>query len=187
MSEVAVKNTAAEAQHVLEALGLSARNSGVCGKAWVASPKGEVIASVNPATGEVLAEVVCATEEEYEAVIADTQEVFTRWRLLPAPKRGEIIRQIGEEFRAYKEPLGQLISLEVGKVLSEGLGEVQEAIDICDFAVGLSRQLYGFTMHSERPDHRMYEQWHPLGPVGIITAFNLPCSKSPTCPTATWR
>lgn len=176
MSNAAVKNSYSNISAILKELGLSARNSGVCGKAWVASPKGEVISSVNPATGEVLAEIICATETEYEQVIAESQEAFTRWRMLPAPKRGEIIRQLGEEFRRYKEPLGQLISLEVGKILSEGLGEVQEAIDICDFAVGLSRQLYGKTMHSERPDHRMYEQWHPLGAIGIITAFNFPCA-----------
>lgn len=176
MSEAVVRNTTVDAKNVLAELGLTERNSGVCGKSWVAEPKGEVISSINPATGEVLAEIMCATEADYEAVVADTQEVFTRWRLLPAPKRGEIIRQIGDEFRKYKEPLGQLISLEVGKVLSEGLGEVQEAIDICDFAVGLSRQLYGKTMHSERPEHRMYEQWHPLGAVSIITAFNFPCA-----------
>ena len=111
---------------------------------------------------------------KYEEIISSAQDAFKSWRKVPAPNRGEIVRQIGNELRLKKEPLGQLVSYEMGKSLQEGLGEVQEMIDICDFAVGLSRQLYGLTMHSERPDHRMYEQWHPLGVVGIISAFNFP-------------
>src|SRR5438046_2130568 len=110
----------------------------------------------------------------YEEVIKAAQEAFLTWRMIPAPRRGEIVRQIGESLREYKEPLGKLVSYEMGKSLQEGYGEVQEMIDICDFAVGLSRQLHGLTMHSERPAHRMYEQWHPLGIVGIISAFNFP-------------
>ncbi|MFM2207272.1 MAG: hypothetical protein RL213_1247, partial [Bacteroidota bacterium] len=115
-----------------------------------------------------------ATPEDYEAAMKSASEAFKTWRAMPAPKRGEIVRQIGDELRKFKEPLGKLVSYEMGKSLQEGLGEVQEMIDICDFAVGLSRQLYGLTMHSERPKHRMYEQWHPLGTVGIISAFNFP-------------
>ena len=115
-----------------------------------------------------------ATAEDYERVAAVTVEAFREWRTWPAPRRGEIVRQLGEELRRHKEDLGRLVTLEVGKILSEGLGEVQEMIDMADLAVGLSRQLYGLTMHSERPQHRMYEQWHPLGPVGIITRLQLP-------------
>ncbi|MCI5064661.1 aldehyde dehydrogenase family protein [bacterium] len=135
---------------------------------------GGVFQSLSPTDGAVLGVVQQATEKEYEQVIADGAETFQRWRVLPAPQRGEIIRQVGERLREEKEALGTLISLEMGKILSEGLGEVQEAIDIADFAVGLSRQLYGLSMHSERPSHRMYEQWHPLGTVGVISAFNFP-------------
>ena len=111
---------------------------------------------------------------EYEAVIARASATFEAWRMLPAPKRGDIVREIGNELRVHKHDLGALVSLEMGKILPEGLGEVQEMIDIADFASGLSRQLYGLTMHSERPGHRMYEQWHPLGVVGVISAFNFP-------------
>src|SRR5947209_14951143 len=111
---------------------------------------------------------------DYELVVSRASEAFQEWRMLPAPKRGEIVREIGNELRAHKHDLGALVTLEMGKILPEGLGEVQEMIDICDFAVGLSRQLYGLTMHSERPGHRMYEQWHPLGIVGVISAFNFP-------------
>ncbi|MBA43745.1 MAG: aldehyde dehydrogenase family protein [Magnetococcales bacterium] len=164
-----------ELESVFNELGLSAVNSGTCGKEWKkADPKAEKLTSYNPATGEALADVICSTEEDYEKVTQEAQEAFKEWRKLPAPKRGEIIRQLGEAYREHKEALGKLHSLEVGKITSEGLGEVQEVIDICDFATGLSRQLYGLTMHSERPEHRMYEQWHPLGVVGIITAFNFP-------------
>lgn len=130
--------------------------------------------SRSPINGSVLGEVNQASPEDYENLIQQCQTAFLFWRKQPAPVRGEIIRQIGQEFRNHKTQLGQLVSIEMGKSLQEGLGEVQEIIDICDFAVGLSRQLYGLSMHSERPQHRMYEQWHPLGIVGIISAFNFP-------------
>ena len=130
----------------------------------------------SPIDGSVLADVEQATKETYETIILKAQKAFLEWRSIPAPKRGEIIRQIGDSFRLHKKDLGALISLETGKLLQEGLGEVQEIIDICDFAVGLSRQLYGLTMHSERIDHRMYEQYHPLGMIGIISAFNFPAA-----------
>ncbi|MFD0794649.1 aldehyde dehydrogenase family protein [Mucilaginibacter litoreus] len=129
---------------------------------------------VSPVDGQKIASVTFATEEEYDAVIDTATNAFKSWRLIPAPKRGEIVRQIGEQLRAHKQQLGTLVSYEMGKSLQEGYGEVQEMIDICDFAVGLSRQLYGLAMHSERPGHRMYEQHHPLGIVGIISAFNFP-------------
>jgi aldehyde dehydrogenase (NAD+) len=129
---------------------------------------------VSPVDAQVIANVTMATPAEYHQVIEKAQAAFVEWRKIPAPKRGEIVRQLAERIRFYKEPLGKLVSYEMGKSLQEGLGEVQEMIDICDFAVGLSRQLYGLTMHSERPGHRMYEQYHPLGIVGIISAFNFP-------------
>jgi aldehyde dehydrogenase (NAD+) len=132
------------------------------------------IVSYNPATGSELGRVPLASIADYEAVISKASATFERWRMLPAPQRGEIVRQIGEELRASKDDLGKLVSLEAGKILAEGRGEVQEMIDIADFACGLSRQLYGLSMHSERPGHRMYEQWHPLGVVGVISAFNFP-------------
>ncbi len=132
------------------------------------------ISSHTPIDGKVIANVSLTTEDEYEQVVQKAQEAFKMWREVPAPRRGEIVRQIGDKLREYKEPLGKLVSYEMGKIYQEGLGEVQEMIDICDFAVGLSRQLYGLSMHSERPRHRMYEQWHPLGVVGIISAFNFP-------------
>ena len=135
---------------------------------------GEIIESYSPVDGTLIAKVKSSTKEDYEAVMEKATEAFKSWKLVPAPKRGEIVRQMGDELRKYKEPLGQLVSYEMGKSLQEGLGEVQEMIDICDFAVGLSRQLYGLTMHSERPMHRMYEQYHPVGVVGIISAFNFP-------------
>ena len=128
----------------------------------------------SPVDGKKIASVNFSSQEDYDKVVNTAQEAFTTWRKIPAPKRGEIVRQIGEALRANKEALGTLVSYEMGKSLQEGLGEVQEMIDICDFAVGLSRQLYGLTMHSERPQHRMYEQWHPLGVIGIISAFNFP-------------
>ena len=159
---------------ILNRLGLSESNSGACGTEWIASPAGGELVSLNPATGEPLARVMMAAEDDYERIIDDSCTVFARWRALPAPKRGEIVRQIGEELRLHKDDLGALVSLEMGKILAEGKGEVQEMIDIAEFAVGLSRQLYGLTMHSERPGHRMYEQWHPLGVVGVISAFNFP-------------
>ncbi len=135
---------------------------------------GEVIESTTPITGELIAKVKATTKEEYEQVMATADTAFKQWRLMPAPQRGEIVRQYGLKLREKKEALGKLVSLEMGKSLQEGWGEVQEMIDICDFAVGLSRQLHGLTMHSERPSHRMYEQWHPMGTVGIISAFNFP-------------
>ena len=131
-------------------------------------------AIISPANGEIIASVRFANEGDYKDIVQTAESAFLIWRNMPAPKRGEIIRQYGNVLREYKEPLGKLVSYEMGKILQEGLGEVQEMIDICDFAVGLSRQLYGLTMHSERPEHRMYEQWHPLGIVGIISAFNFP-------------
>ncbi len=134
----------------------------------------DYLQSHSPVDGALIGSVSQTTREQYEDVLRKAQEAFLVWREIPAPKRGEIVRQYGEALRRYKEPLGQLVSYEMGKSLQEGLGEVQEMIDICDFAVGLSRQLYGLTMHSERPHHRMYEQWHPLGVVGIISAFNFP-------------
>ncbi|MDP6053733.1 MAG: aldehyde dehydrogenase family protein, partial [Candidatus Latescibacteria bacterium] len=130
--------------------------------------------SYNPTTGEAIAGIRQATPEVYNRVVDYAQSTFESWRMLPAPKRGDMIRDLGNVLREYKEPLGELVSLEMGKIHVEGMGEVQEMIDICDFSVGLSRQLYGLTIMSERPQHRMYEQWHPLGVVGIITAFNFP-------------
>jgi aldehyde dehydrogenase (NAD+) len=158
----------------LSALQVQAKNKGVStGTKWIAS-KGATIESFSPVDGKLIGAVKSADKESYEAVIAKAQEAFVEWRTWPAPKRGEVVRQIGEELRANKQAVGELVSYEMGKSLQEGLGEVQEMIDICDFAVGLSRQLHGLTMHSERPGHRMYEQYHPLGIVGIISAFNFP-------------
>ena len=136
--------------------------------------KGKRIESYSPVDGKLIASVNGATKSDYEKVISTAEKAFKEWRLIPAPKRGEIVRQVGEQLRKYKQSLGQLVSYEMGKSLQEGLGEVQEMIDICDFAVGLSRQLYGLTIQSERPNHRMMEQWHPLGIVGVISAFNFP-------------
>ncbi len=160
-------------QEILKTLGLEAVNAGTStGLKFMGS--GEVISSYSPVDGKHIADVKSTTKEEYEQVILTAQKAYQEWRLIPAPKRGEIVRQFGEKLRAKKDALGRLVSYEMGKSLQEGWGEVQEMIDICDFAVGLSRQLYGLTMHSERPGHRMYEQWHPLGVVGIISAFNFP-------------
>lgn len=159
---------------ILKNLGVEASNPGAAiGSKWLPT-KGEVITSFSPVDGKAIAEVRLADADAYEKVVRAAQEAFLEWRLVPAPQRGEIVRQIGLELRKHKDDLGTLVSYEMGKSLQEGLGEVQEMIDICDFAVGLSRQLYGLTMHSERPLHRMYEQWHPLGIVGIISAFNFP-------------
>src|SRR5258708_823013 len=135
---------------------------------------GEELTSFNPATGKELGRVRLADEEDYDDVVYEAAKTFERWRMLPAPQRGEIVREIGEELRDAKDELGTLVTLEMGKILAEGKGEVQEMIDIADFATGLSRQLYGLSMHSERAGHRMYEQWHPLGVVGVISAFNFP-------------
>ncbi|RYY51127.1 MAG: aldehyde dehydrogenase family protein [Chitinophagaceae bacterium] len=158
----------------LKELGLAGTNPGVStGQNWVKS-KGEKISSFSPVDGKEIGSVTGADRAAYDAVVLKAQQAFEEWRTWPAPKRGEIVRQVGEELRRQKEPLGRLVSYEMGKSLQEGLGEVQEMIDICDFAVGLSRQLHGLTMHSERPGHRMYEQYHPLGIVGVISAFNFP-------------
>ena len=158
----------------LQQLNVNAINKGVStGTQWIEST-GSAIESYSPVDGKLIGSVVAADATSYQTVIATATKAFEEWRMMPAPKRGEIVRQVGDALREYKEPLGQLVSYEMGKSLQEGLGEVQEMIDICDFAVGLSRQLYGLTMHSERPLHRMYEQWHPLGTVGIISAFNFP-------------
>ncbi|MDB5390125.1 MAG: NAD-dependent aldehyde dehydrogenase [Planctomycetaceae bacterium] len=158
---------------VLSRLGLSEINPGAFARDWLKCHGPELV-SLNPATGQPLGKVVTATHDEYETVIRTASESFLKWRLLPPPQRGEIIRQIGMSLRQHKADLGLLVTLETGKILTEGQGEVQEMIDMCDYAVGLSRQLFGLTMASERPSHRMFEQWHPLGPVGIITAFNFP-------------
>ena len=168
------ETTTTEIQEILSQLGIEEMNNGAStGGKWFKT-SGEKIDSISPVDGKLIASVNAATEADYEAVILKAQEAFLEWRMIPAPKRGEIVRQLAEKIRFYKEPLGKLVSYEMGKSLQEGLGEVQEMIDICDFAVGLSRQLYGLTMHSERPGHRMYEQYHPLGIVGIISAFNFP-------------
>ncbi|SDM89799.1 L-piperidine-6-carboxylate dehydrogenase [Pedobacter antarcticus] len=160
---------------ILSNLGIQELNPAYStGSQWGGSTQDKIIESFSPANGEKIAAVQTATPSDYEKVIQQASEAFPLWRSIPAPKRGEIVRQLGEELRAKKNDLGTLVSYEMGKSLQEGLGEVQEMIDICDFAVGLSRQLYGLTMHSERPNHRMYEQWHPLGIVGIISAFNFP-------------
>ncbi len=158
---------------VLERLGLSAHNSGVYAGEWLEAG-GETLEIENPSTGEMIASVTLASPDDYERVVTSSAETFARWRMLPAPRRGEFVRALGDGLRAHREDLGALVSLEMGKILPEGIGEVQEMVDICDFATGLSRQLYGLTMASERPSHRMYEQWHPLGPVGVISAFNFP-------------
>jgi aldehyde dehydrogenase (NAD+) len=160
-------------REVLDHFGISSDNSGAFAGGWI-DTSGPSFDSIDPSTGDVLATVTGATIEEYDAVANAATEVFEAWRMLPAPQRGEYVRRIGNALREHKEPLGALVAIEMGKILPEGLGEVQEMIDICDFAVGLSRQLYGLTMASERPRHRMYEQWHPLGPVGVISAFNFP-------------
>jgi len=162
------------AQDILGQLGIEPVSNSCYAGGWIQDLPGKVIDSINPANGQTIASVRLGGEAQYQQVVASALETFNRWRMVPAPARGQIVREIGEELRRYKEPLGALVTLEMGKILSEGLGEVQEMIDIADFAVGLSRQLYGNTMHSERPDHRMYEQWHPLGPIGVVTAFNFP-------------
>ena len=161
---------------ILEKLTIESVNPGACNgpDGWIEDPAGKELISYNPTTGEALATIRQATAKSYDQVAQAADEAFRSWRETPAPSRGQLLRDLGDLLREYKEPLGDLVSLEMGKIRAEGHGEVQEAIDICDFAVGLSRQLYGLTMHSERPAHRMYEQWHPLGPVGVITAFNFP-------------
>lgn len=158
----------------LDVLGIKEVNNGVCtGTKWF-NTTGEILKSYASADGALISQIKQGTADDYEKIIQTAEQAFKTWRMIPAPQRGEVVRQIGDELRKYKEPLGKLVSYETGKIYQEGLGEVQEMIDICDFAVGLSRQLYGLTMHSERPKHRMYEQYHPLGIVGVISAFNFP-------------
>jgi aldehyde dehydrogenase (NAD+) len=178
---------------ILKQLGIEDENpGGFCGD-WLGS--GDALEVHTPIDGSPLARVTQVTPEEYERVAARAHQAFLSWRQLPAPKRGEVVRQLGNALRDLKEPLGALVTIEMGKIRAEGEGEVQEMIDICDFAVGLSRQLYGLTMHSERPGHRMYEQWHPLGVVGVISAFNFPvavwswnCAIAAVCGDATlWK
>lgn len=159
---------------VLLQFGIQDHNPGVSTGVETIQSKGEEITSYSPVDGTVIAKVVGADRAAYDLVVQKAHQAFLSWRMWPAPKRGEVVRQLGEELRKHKAALGKLVSYEMGKSYQEGLGEVQEMIDICDFAVGLSRQLHGLTMHSERPEHRMYEQWHPLGAVGVITAFNFP-------------
>jgi aldehyde dehydrogenase (NAD+) len=162
-------------EDILATLGIQSKNAGsTTGLHWAKSEQCGEIVSYCPIDGKALATVFKASESDYDTVVTHARSAFAEWASVPAPKRGEIVRQIGVKLRQYKEPLGRLVTLETGKSLQEGLGEVQEMIDIADFAVGLSRQLYGFTMHSERPSHRIYDQYHPLGPVGVITAFNFP-------------
>jgi aldehyde dehydrogenase (NAD+) len=172
LSDISITNTHME---FLKNLLINDSNPGTStGTEWI---KGAgLLDSFSPVDGKKIASVEQTTKEGYEQVMKKAQDAFLVWRLVPAPQRGEIVRQLGEEFRNHKDDLGRLVSWEMGKSLQEGLGEVQEVIDICDFAVGLSRQLYGLSMQSERKNHRMYEQWHPLGVVGIITAFNFPAA-----------
>jgi len=168
----------AKVQNIFNALGIKETNSGACSclNSWISDPQGKDLVSYDPTTGQPLSATHQVTEATYEKVLENASGTFKTWRNIPAPKRGLLVRDLGNALREVREPLGELISLEMGKIKAEGIGEVQEMIDICDFAVGLSRQLYGLTMHSERPGHRMYEQWHPLGPIGIITAFNFPAA-----------
>src|SRR3954466_962138 len=156
----------------LEKLGVADVNPGVFDGSWGGS--GEVVEQVSPINGKPIARVRLGTADDYERAISRAQEAFLKWRTVPAPVRGETIRRLGNALRELKKQLGRLVTVETGKILAEGEGEVQEMIDICDFAVGLSRQLYGLTIHSERPKHRLMEQWHPLGAIGGVTAFNFP-------------
>ena len=161
---------------LLKRLGLKSVNPGTCTGAngWISDPRAKKLVSYNPANGEAIGSVLLASKANYNSAVESAQNAFNDWRMVPAPKRGLLVRDLGSALRDSLEPLGEMVTLEMGKIRIEGIGEVQEMIDICDFALGLSRQLYGSTMHSERPGHRMYEQWHPLGPIGIITAFNFP-------------
>ncbi|QNN41613.1 L-piperidine-6-carboxylate dehydrogenase [Pedobacter roseus] len=162
-------------QSILNRLGIKADNAAYStGSNWGGATNTEKLESYSPVDGKLIASASVASVTDYDAIVVKAETAFKEWRTVPAPKRGEIVRQFGDALRENKEALGTLVSYEMGKSLQEGFGEVQEMIDICDFAVGLSRQLYGLTMHSERPSHRMYEQWHPLGIVGIISAFNFP-------------
>src|SRR5512133_1156753 len=161
---------------LLKKLNIQPVNPGACTgpDGWIKDAGGKELVSHNPTTGEAIATVIQATGDSYEHVVAAAHEAYCTWREVPAPRRGAVVRDLGNALREMKEPLGDLVSLETGKIRVEGHGEVQEMIDICDFATGLSRQLYGLTIASERPGHRMMEQWHPLGAVGVITAFNFP-------------
>jgi aldehyde dehydrogenase (NAD+) len=182
-----------QAQAILAKLGIEKDNPGVFDGDWYGS--GETIEVHTPIDGSLLATVKQANADEFDRAVTRAHEAFLKWRTIPAPVRGETVRQLGIALREVKEPLGDLVTLEMGKIRAEGHGEVQEMIDICDFATGLSRQLYGLTMHSERPKHRMYEQWHPLGVVGVISAFNFPvavwswnCTIAAVCGDATfWK
>jgi aldehyde dehydrogenase (NAD+) len=156
----------------MRALGLEAVNAGGFGGEWIGSGPSQQV--ISPIDGSVIAAVRQVTEDEYDTIVAAAHAAFLAWRRVPAPKRGDVVRQLGLRLREQKDALGALVTLEMGKIATEGVGEVQEMVDICDFATGLSRQLYGLTMQSERPDHRMFEQWHPLGVVGVISAFNFP-------------
>ena len=158
---------------VLE-LGIGEINSGAAYGDWIDKPKGPELVSYSPVDGKEIARVRTASETDYEFIVEKAQNAFRSWRLMPAPKRGEMVREIGQKLREKKKVLGKLVTLEMGKIAAEGEGEVQEMIDMADYCVGLSRQLYGLTISSERPSHRMMEQWHPLGTIGIITAFNFP-------------
>ena len=163
-------------KNILKQLSVSNENYGSCigGDSWIKTTDQGSIKSINPSNGGIIANIHKCSESDYEKVISTSSEAFKEWRKVPAPIRGQLIFEMGNKLRENKDALGSLVALEMGKIKAEGDGEVQEMIDIADFAVGLSRQLYGLTMHSERPDHRMYEQWHPLGNVGIISAFNFP-------------
>ncbi len=164
----------ANSADTLSRLEIEPLNSGASYGPWIEQPGGEELTSFDPSDGSPIAKIRMAVEEDYDDVLYEAVKAFEKWRMFPAPKRGAIVREIGDELRKHKQDLAALVSMEMGKSLDESLGEVQEMIDIADFAVGLSRQLHGLTMHSERPRHRMYEQWHPLGVVGVITAFNFP-------------
>jgi len=163
---------------ILEKLGIGEVNSGATtgGRNGWLETSGSELVSISPIDGKPIAKVIQASADDYQFVIEKARAAFEKWRMVPAPVRGQIVRKIGDILREYKDPLGQLVTLEMGKIVAEGRGEVQEMIDIADFAVGQSRMLYGLTTHSERPRHRMYEQWHPLGIVGVITAYNFPVS-----------
>ncbi len=163
-------------ENLFHRLGLAELNSGACAGSWLDNPGGRELVSINPATGQTLGRVVMASAQRYDGIVERAIETFKTWRTAPPPVRGELVRRVGLSLREHKADLGMLITLETGKIRSEGEGEVQEMIDMCDFSVGLSRQLHGLTIASERPRHRMLEQWHPLGPVGIITAFNFPAA-----------
>src|SRR6186713_3147175 len=158
---------------LLDKLQISATHDGLFARGWKPG-RGQTLASTNPTTGQPIANVTMATAEQADEAVTAAAAAFETWRTRPAPKRGDLVRDLGAALRELKEPLGDLVTLEMGKIRAEGHGEVQEMIDVCDFATGLSRQLYGLTMASERPAHRMMEQWHPLGVVGVITAFNFP-------------